>query len=93
VNYNLFWETVSTSPSWLFVATDYGHMDFLDENINCGMTCNLCVSAKNKSRVDLRSWMGSTIGAYLRGVLHGDNNSLDSVENNPLNLSLTKANR
>lgn len=94
VNYSLFWETVSTSPSWLFVATDYGHMDFLDEKINCGMTCNLCVSAaKDKSRVDLRSWMGSTIGSYLRGVLHGDNASLDSVENNPLNLSLTKANR
>lgn len=94
VNYNLFWNTVSHSPSWLFVANDYGHMDFLDEKINCGMTCSVCVSApKDKSRSDLRSWMGSTIGAFLRGVVHGDDASLESVEHNPLNLSLTKANR
>jgi chlorophyllase len=94
VNYKLFWNTVSDSPSWLFVANDYGHMDFLDEKINCGMTCNLCVgAAKDKSRPDLRSWMGQTIGSYLRGVLHGDSNALDSVEDNPMNLSLTKANR
>lgn len=94
VNYNLFWNTVSTSPSWLFVANDYGHMDFLDEKTNCGFTCSVCVSApKTLSRPDLRSWMGSTIGAFFRGVVHGDDTSLESVENNPLNLSLTKANR
>jgi chlorophyllase len=94
VNYKLFWNTVSDSPSWLFVANDYGHMDFLDEKINCGMTCNLCVSAaKDKSRPDLRNWIGTTIGSFFRGVVHGDGNALDSVENNPMNLSLTKANR
>ncbi|HYX36634.1 MAG TPA: hypothetical protein VE954_26290 [Oligoflexus sp.] len=94
VNYNLFWDTVSDSPSWLFVANDYGHMDFLDEKTNCGLTCSVCVSAaKDKSRPDLRNWIGTTIGSFLRGVVLGDNNSLESVENNPLNLSLTKANR
>lgn len=94
VNYNLFWNTVNNSPSWLFVANDYGHMDFLDEKINCGLTCSVCVSgAKDKSRPDLRSWMGTTIGAFLRGVVLGDDISLESVESNPLNLSLTKANR
>ncbi|MDQ3230548.1 MAG: hypothetical protein M3Q07_01915 [Pseudobdellovibrionaceae bacterium] len=94
VNYNLFWDTVSDSPSWLFVANDYGHMDFLDEKTNCGFTCSVCVSAaKDKSRPDLRNWIGTTIGSFLRGVVLGDNNSLESVENNPLNLSLTKVNR
>jgi chlorophyllase len=94
VNYSLFWSTVTTSPSWLFVANDYGHMDFLDDGINCGLTCSVCVgAAKDKSRPDLRSWLGSTIGSFLRGVVLGDDNSLESVDNNPLNLSLTKANR
>lgn len=94
VNYNLFWSTVSNSPSRLFVANDYGHMDFLDDGINCGMTCSVCVGAlKDKSRPVLRSWLGSTIGSFLRAVVLGDDTSLESVDNNPLNLSLTKSNR
>lgn len=93
VNYNLFWNTVTTSPSWLFVANDYGHMDFLDEGINCGLTCSVCVAAKTAPKADLRNWIGTTIGSFLRGVIYGDAASLDDVEANPLGLSLTKVNR
>ncbi len=91
VSYKIFWDTISKPRSWLFVANDYGHIDFLDEKINCGLTCSACANAaKDKSKADLRQWMGSTIGNFLRGTLYGDSDSLESVENNPLNISLTK---
>ncbi len=94
VNYSLFWNTVTTSPSWLFVANDFGHIDLLDEKINCGLTCSVCAKAtKDHPTTELRNWLGNTIGAFLRGTLYGDSTSLDSVESNPLNLSLSKSNR
>jgi chlorophyllase len=91
VNYNLFWSTVSASPSWLFVVNDYGHLDILDDNIHCGLACSLCATASTSfSRHALRSWMGSTIGAFFRGIVHGDEGSLEALKNNPMNLSLTQ---
>jgi len=91
VSYKIFWNTISMPRSWLLVANDYGHIDFLDEKINCGLTCSVCATAaKDKSKAELRSWMGSTIGTFLRGTLYGDSIALDSVESNPLNISLSK---
>ena len=92
VNYNQFWMTVSQSPSWLFVAKDYGHMDFLDENNSCGFICSFCAkTAKSQTKVDLRGWIGMTVANFMRGILYNDKVALDQVEDNASSITLSKA--
>lgn len=80
-SFNAFWATASTSPSYLFVASDYGHMDFIDDNANCGMMCKVCATApQSKSRGDFRSWISSKATKFLRGVLYKDGKALQALQ-------------
>ncbi|MBC7530865.1 MAG: dienelactone hydrolase family protein [Oligoflexus sp.] len=91
VNYNHFWDSVQSSPSWLFVAEDYGHMDLLDSPNNCGFICRVCSSSKAEHPRDAyRTWIASTVGNFLKAILYHDAaslNLLNSSDGSGLNLS------
>lgn len=81
LSFNQFWKSAQTSPSWLLVAKDYGHMDFLDEASKCGFICSVCSKAPtSKSRPDFRAWIARGVGSFMRGILYEDQTSLDTLD-------------
>lgn len=79
-SYSAFWATATTSPSYLYVAKDFGHMDFIDETNSCGMICKVCAgTSEPQSRGVFRSWISKKAVKFLKGVLNKDSNSLDAL--------------
>ena len=65
-----FWENVS-SPAYHVVAEEFGHMEMLDDAVNCGATCRSCTTAENGDRVKFRKQVGGSLAAFFAGVLKG----------------------
>ncbi|MBC7531511.1 MAG: hypothetical protein H7318_08030 [Oligoflexus sp.] len=93
LNYSQFWNTVTDSPSYLQVAKDYGHMDFLEEKAGCGLICAVCASAGKKfPKEDFRNWVASSASLYLKAVLYGDKAALARFEDRASPIEVTKSN-
>lgn len=89
-----FWKTVHQSPSWLFVAKDFGHMDFMDEGMKCGLNCQLCAkAASDKSKLNLRAWIASTVALFMRGILYDEPESLAKIGTHSADIELTEETR
>jgi len=79
-NFEAYYEA-SASRTWLMLAEDYGHMDFLDTKTNCGTICNVCASAaRNLPREDLRAFLADTIGQFMSGVLNKQDGLLSALD-------------
>ena len=65
----------SASPAWHVVATDYGHMDMLNANNSCGLTCSVCAAGQNKP--NMVKLTGGMLAAFFRGSLQGDTAAFD----------------
>ena len=86
MSYNSFWKSAQVANSWLYVAKDYGHMDFLDDGIKCGMMCSVCSKAPAaQSRSDFRAWIAQGVASFMHGILDADQTSLESLgQSSPL---------
>ncbi|MFW7378714.1 MAG: chlorophyllase/cutinase-like alpha/beta fold protein [Oligoflexus sp.] len=83
-NYESYY-TATNNRTWLMVAEDYGHLDFIDSNTNCGMVCNVCSSgAKTNPTDDFRTFLAQTIGQFMTGVLHNQDGLLSDLEDQSL---------
>lgn len=78
-NFERFY-AASGGRTWQMVVQDYGHMDFIDSNNNCGMICNVCASAdRGHSREAMRVFLADAIGQFMSGVLNGQDNVLSNL--------------
>ena len=69
-NYEAFFAAVA-SPAWQVVATEYGHLDMLDDDPeDCGIECDVCV--EGESREPMRILTGGMMAALFRATLHGE---------------------
>ena len=74
-NHVQFYE-MTQSPAWYILATDAGHMDFLDADpAGCGFECGACVSGNDIDN-NRQTAMGA-LTAFFRGQLQGDTAALD----------------
>lgn len=75
----------SSSPSYHFVALDYGHMDFLDDYVGIVGEAIAFSCTKGPNREDMRRWTGGLMIAFLKSVLLEDGTDFkDVLENNNL---------
>jgi chlorophyllase len=69
-NHVQFFESAD-SPSWHIIASDAGHLDFIDPSpAGCGFACTACVTGTNIEN-NLQLSMGA-LAAFFRGQLQGD---------------------
>jgi chlorophyllase len=57
------------SPSYHVVVTKYGHMDMLDKNNSCSVTCSACVEGPNDGK--MRTTTAAMLTAFFRATLQG----------------------
>lgn len=71
-------------PSFHFVASEYGHMDFLDDDTG-GIqgALSYCVCKNGKSRGPMRRFSAGVLVAFLQASLKGDGSQLSAVFENP----------
>lgn len=68
-NYSRF-QDASVSDVWSYFVPDYGHLDMLDTDANCGLTCAACTSGPDDGgMVDLNRGL---LTAFLRKTLSLD---------------------
>jgi len=68
--------TESSSPAWHALASEYGHLDMLnDQTPGCNLTCAVCPSGP--SRAPMRKFSGGLLVAFFRGALQGDTSGYD----------------
>lgn len=72
-NYEKFYAAAS-SPAYQMVATKYGHMEMLDDNISCGVTCSACVEGPGDGK--FRRATAGWLTAFFRATLQGDQSAL-----------------
>ncbi|MDA3863592.1 MAG: hypothetical protein PF689_06945 [Deltaproteobacteria bacterium] len=69
-NHEQFYEA-SASPAYHVTATEYGHNDMLDDNLEgCGMECTSCASGPEP--LLMRELVQAHLVAFFRGTLQGD---------------------
>ena len=73
-----FWENVP-SPAYHVVAVDFGHMEMLDEGVNCGTTCSSCAASPNGDRQSLRRQIGGSLALFFAAALKGENESAHMI--------------
>ncbi|MBH25907.1 MAG: hypothetical protein CMH57_15985 [Myxococcales bacterium] len=66
-NYVQFYEA-SPAPAWEVVATEYGHLDMLDDN--CGLSCIAC--PRGDDPPVMRVLTAALLTAFFRASLQGD---------------------
>jgi chlorophyllase len=74
----------SDRPSFHFVALEYGHMDYMDDN--CGGiqgVLSYCVCKNGPSREPMRKFSAGILVAFLRASLCKDSSQLAAVIANP----------
>ena len=77
-NHVQFFE-LSGSPSWYMLATDAGHLDFLDASTpGCGLECTACTSGALPEVT--RQHSAGSLAAFFRGYLQGDDEAIDSLD-------------
>ncbi len=71
----------SSSPSWHIVATEFGHMDFLEPAAlsACGFTCSVCTAGTGDSAA-LRSLTGGQRSTIIRGALQDEAAAWDVLD-------------
>jgi len=71
-------------PSFHFVASEYGHMDFLDDDTS-GLQGYLsyCVCKNGKAREPMRRFAGGVLVAFLEASLKQDGSQLSAILENP----------
>lgn len=72
------------SPAYHFVASDYGHMDFLDDKTR-GLVglCTYVVAKDGPSRQALRKHAGGLLVSFFNSVLKKDNRDMTDILENP----------
>ena len=77
-NYEQFFDAAD-SPAWQVVASDYGHLDMLDDDpSDCGLECGACVDGP--SRAPMRQLTAGLLVSLFRATLQGDDGALDVLE-------------
>ena len=78
------------SPAWLFVATDFGHLDMIDASTpGCGLECSACTAGSGDKAAMREATAGLLVG-FFRFTLQGDETALtwfEDLSNAPINLS------
>lgn len=75
----------SRPPCSHFVATDYGHMDMLDDNppgVIGRLSGCMCKNGKG-SRCDMRRCVGGLFVAFLKACLEGDGGDFKAIVDEP----------
>ncbi len=70
------------SPAYHIVATDFGHMEMLDEKdlsspLGCGTTCATCASSKGENRDDFRHLVAGMLAGFMRAALIEKDNEIE----------------
>lgn len=82
VNHRDFFAECSV-PSYHFVASDFGHMDFLDDNhVLIGAAMNV-VCKHGEAREPMRSFCGGVMVAFLNASLRNDSGAFNDLLVNP----------
>lgn len=72
------------SPRAHFVATNYGHMDMLDDGLDVLGKIADCMCANNGSaRTLMRECTGGIVVAFLKAYLHGENGDFLAIVKQP----------
>ena len=78
-NHEMFFQ-YSPQPSWHMVTKDYGHMDMLNPNLNCGLVCSSCKEASREfAKEKMIEQLSQSLGAFFQGTLNEDTTSLNRV--------------
>ncbi|KAF9618581.1 hypothetical protein IFM89_002276, partial [Coptis chinensis] len=74
----------SQPPCYHFVTKDYGHMDMLDDKLNCSGKLAACLCKAGKGTKDtMRKCVGGLVVAFLENYLDGKTGDLEAILQNP----------
>jgi chlorophyllase len=69
----------SAAPAWHVIATEYGHMDMLDDDASCGMTCSVCTAGPTPAL--FLQLVSGHLTAFFRGALQQDATAFSTLSN------------